>query len=187
MPENDIEYVVFFEVEDTEDGAIIVTGLESLANEIFDGEIFVWDDGTDRNWGFNYLRSFDIVEGNMTINFQSIGAGEALMEGTFTTTSDTTGTFSMRRVASRTELQDGEHRIAFVDLNDETRSAALSGSRETAVFLREALPERRSSRSRARSSPHLTRKTRGWGSITDDWSEKTVTRSRCSDCSARIS
>ena len=36
VPENDIEYVVFFEVEDTEDGAIIVTGLESLANEIFD-------------------------------------------------------------------------------------------------------------------------------------------------------
>ena len=61
----------------------------------------------------------------MTINFQSIGAGEALMEGTFTTTSDTTGTFSMRRVASRTELQDGEHRIAFVDLNDEN---ALGGT-----------------------------------------------------------
>jgi hypothetical protein len=120
-----MEYVVIFQVEDTESGATIVTGLESMANEIFDGEIFVWNDGTDLNWGLNYLTSFDIVEGDIMPLEVDEDLGGGFMEGTFNTTSDTTGTFSMERIYIPATLDDGTHRIVFVDVDDEN---AFGGS-----------------------------------------------------------
>ena len=110
----DGEFVVFFEVEDTPEGAIIVTGLESWANEIFDGEIFFWAGTGDRRLGFTYATSFDLVEGDFTLSSDAT----VMENGEYQTTSGTRGTFSMVRVSGlsgRPELASGAYAIVFLD------------------------------------------------------------------------
>jgi len=110
----DGEFVVFFEVEDTPEGAIIVTGLESWANEILDGEIFFWAGTGDRRLGFTYATSFDLVEGDFTLSSDAT----VMENGEYQTTSGTVGTFSMVRVSGlsgRPELASGAYAIVFLD------------------------------------------------------------------------
>ncbi len=109
------EYTVFFEVEDTPDGTMIVTGLESLGNEIFGGEVFIWSGTEDRRLGFDYLTSFDVVEGDFTLSPD----GTRMEEGEFRTTSGTAGTFSMVRLTALggpPPMEPGEYKVVFVDI-----------------------------------------------------------------------
>lgn len=122
FPEGDGEYVVSFAVEDIEDGTFIVSGMESLGNGIFGGEIVILEGTEDRLLAFRYDTAFDTVAGEFRLS-----AGGVLMEdGRFATTSGTEGTFSMRRVSpgSFPTLGDGDHSIVFINDDD---SAAWGG------------------------------------------------------------
>jgi hypothetical protein len=111
------EYTVFFEVEDTPDGSMIVTGLESLGNQIYGGEVFIWNGTEDRRLGFDYLTSFDVVEGDFTLSPD----GTRMENGEFLTTSGTTGTFSMVRLTALggpPPVGPGDYKVVFVDYAD---------------------------------------------------------------------
>ena len=186
VPENDMEYVVIFQVEDTESGATIVTGLESIANEIFDGEIFVWNDGTDLNWGLNYLTSFDIVEGDIMSLEVDEDLGGGFMEGTFNTTSGYDrdvlhGAYLYSGDAPTTALTG----LSLLMLTTRTLSEDPWISSLTGAFCRAISPRLPWTRSRARFSDRRRQKTRNSEFTREGSFSWTVTRSSFSGYWAR--
>ncbi len=115
--ETEGEYVVFFEVEDTGEGTMILSGLESIGNEIFGGEVFFWSGTDDRRLAFDYVTAFDAVEADFTLSPD----GNIMENGEYFTTSGTAGTFSMVRLSglpSLPGLEAGEYKIVFTDLEE---------------------------------------------------------------------